>query len=290
MSAQSSSPKHCLPRLGAAVGAAVLAVAAAQADTIAVIPAADVTLISSTDGTQYALGAAYNIFCGRVGTNGEGTLRRAALRFDLSSIPAGSTITSVTFKLYMTQSTSGAQVCTMHKATESWGEGASFAFGGGGTSPEPGDATWNYRFWPTTQWSTPGGQFVSTASATKSINGVGFWTFTSTPALVADVQSWVGAPQLNYGWIVRGNEVTLETAKKFEARESTVPERRPLLTVTYTPPPPPTPGDLNGDAVVNGADLGILLGAWGTAAPGDLNSDGTVNGADLGLLLGYWTV
>ncbi|NBQ13452.1 MAG: hypothetical protein EBU31_02300 [Proteobacteria bacterium] len=46
-------------------------------------------------------------------------------------------------------------------------------------------------------------------------------------------------------------------------------------------------GDLNGDGVVTGADLGILLGAWGS--PGaDLNADGVTNGADLGILLGDW--
>jgi hypothetical protein len=45
--------------------------------------------------------------------------------------------------------------------------------------------------------------------------------------------------------------------------------------------------DLNGDGSVNGADLGILLGAWGTAAA-DLTGDGTTDGADLGLLLGSW--
>jgi hypothetical protein len=47
-------------------------------------------------------------------------------------------------------------------------------------------------------------------------------------------------------------------------------------------------GDLNGDGVVSGADLGILLGAWGTSGPGDLNGDGLVAGSDLGLLLGAW--
>jgi len=49
--------------------------------------------------------------------------------------------------------------------------------------------------------------------------------------------------------------------------------------------------DLNGDQVVDGADLGLLLGAWGQAsggAPTDLNGDGIVDGADLGLLLGAW--
>ena len=48
------------------------------------------------------------------------------------------------------------------------------------------------------------------------------------------------------------------------------------------------PGDLNGDGQVNGADLGLMLAAWGTSGPGDLNSDGVVNGADLGLLLAAW--
>ena len=50
-------------------------------------------------------------------------------------------------------------------------------------------------------------------------------------------------------------------------------------------------GDLNGDGIVNGADLGLLLGAWGIAngSPYDLNHDGVIDGADLGLLLGCWT-
>ena len=59
-------------------------------------------------------------------------------------------------------------------------------------------------------------------------------------------------------------------------------------------PPASCLGDLNLDGVVTGADLGLMLGAWG-ACPGgtpgclgDLNLDGVVNGADLGLLLGAW--
>jgi len=49
----------------------------------------------------------------------------------------------------------------------------------------------------------------------------------------------------------------------------------------------PCPSDLNGDGVVDGADLGALLSAWGTAE-GDLNGDGIVDGADLGILLSNW--
>jgi len=48
-------------------------------------------------------------------------------------------------------------------------------------------------------------------------------------------------------------------------------------------------GDLNGDGIVNGADLGILLQNWGNPGVGDLDGNGTVDGADLGILLGNWT-
>jgi hypothetical protein len=50
------------------------------------------------------------------------------------------------------------------------------------------------------------------------------------------------------------------------------------------------PGDLNGDGIVNGADMGLLLASWGACSgcDADLNGDGLVNGGDLGLLLSYW--
>ena len=52
------------------------------------------------------------------------------------------------------------------------------------------------------------------------------------------------------------------------------------------------PGDLNADGVVDGADIGILSGAWNTDGedtPGsDINGDQQINGADLGLLIGAW--
>ncbi len=55
------------------------------------------------------------------------------------------------------------------------------------------------------------------------------------------------------------------------------------------------PGDLNGDGVVNGQDLLILLNGWGPCpqapdeCPGDLNNDGVVDGVDLLILLSNWT-
>ena len=47
--------------------------------------------------------------------------------------------------------------------------------------------------------------------------------------------------------------------------------------------------DINGDLIVDGADLTTLLGLWGTSNPvGDLDGNGQVDGADLTILLGLW--
>jgi hypothetical protein len=47
--------------------------------------------------------------------------------------------------------------------------------------------------------------------------------------------------------------------------------------------------DIDCSGAVDGVDLGILIGAWGTSlCEADLNEDGSVNGLDLGLLLGLW--
>lgn len=50
--------------------------------------------------------------------------------------------------------------------------------------------------------------------------------------------------------------------------------------------------DLNGDGVVNGTDLGLMLSNFrasvGSNSAPDLNYDGSINGADLAILLGAW--
>ncbi|MSR41442.1 MAG: hypothetical protein EXS10_06025 [Phycisphaerales bacterium] len=50
--------------------------------------------------------------------------------------------------------------------------------------------------------------------------------------------------------------------------------------------------DLNGDGVVNAADLAMLLNSWGACAAcsADLTGDAVVDAADLALLLNAWMV
>lgn len=57
---------------------------------------------------------------------------------------------------------------------------------------------------------------------------------------------------------------------------------------------PAVPGDVNGDGVVDVADLLAMLAAWGDCpggpdCPADLDGDGTVDAADLLALLANWT-
>ena len=56
------------------------------------------------------------------------------------------------------------------------------------------------------------------------------------------------------------------------------------------PIPPPPRGDINGDGVVNVADLGILAGFWGMSGTiADIDGDGVVGVADLGMMAHDWT-
>jgi formylglycine-generating enzyme required for sulfatase activity len=62
-----------------------------------------------------------------------------------------------------------------------------------------------------------------------------------------------------------------------------------VVAMTTRPAAAQCPGDITGNGVVDGADLGAVLTTWGAPqGQGDLNGDGTVDGADLGLLLTKW--
>jgi streptogramin lyase len=61
------------------------------------------------------------------------------------------------------------------------------------------------------------------------------------------------------------------------------------LFITFVPVATPVAEDLNADGVVDGADLGMLLGQWNGPGTGDLDHNGVVDGADLGALLGAWS-
>ncbi|MGB5981273.1 MAG: DNRLRE domain-containing protein [Nonlabens sp.] len=184
-----------------------------------------------------------SIFSESSNSNGQGSLfsgaisngnsRRALITFDLGVIPAGATISDVSLEFTITRSRASNTPYTLHVITSDWGEGASAASGQGGqgaTAQAP-DATWQDAMLGTASWTTPGGDFVATESATTNLtNGDSNAIFTST-GLASDVQNWLDGTTSNFGWILIGDESGSRNAVRFDSREDTNP---PLLTVTYT--------------------------------------------------------
>ncbi len=205
------------------------------------------TLAAIKDNTLYesATGAISNgageyLFAGTIQT---GAIRRAVIAFDIAgSLPAGSTINSVTLELNMSRTVSGNQAVALQRLLADWGEGASNASGeeGMGAPSATGDATWVHTFYDTQLWGTTGGSFTPTASASTLVGGIGSYTWGSTAQMVADVQGWLDSPASNFGWILIGDESALQSAKRFDSAQNSTVANRPVLTIDYTPPGEPT--------------------------------------------------
>lgn len=204
-------------------------------NTVELSAAKDNTLYQSSIGAT-SNGAGQGLFAGRTNNN---SLRRALVQFDIASaIPAGATIESVELTLSVTRTATQIQSFSLHRVTADWGEGNSDAAAneGGGAGAVAGDATWTHTFSPVQTWQTPGGDFVSTASAQLNAQGNNSYTWDSNAALVSDVQSWIENPGSNFGWIMLGDEVETKSAKRFGSRESNSESARPRLVITFTPP------------------------------------------------------
>ena len=203
-----------------------------------------VTLSPSKDSTLHqdsskANGSGQYFFSGRIRQGGT-SIRRGLIAFDIAgNIPTGSTIDSVTLTLQLNKTRSGSQAMTLHKVDSDWGEGASSSTGGQGANAQTNDATWVDRFFNTAPWSTAGGDFQPAASASTAVGGVQAYAWSSAQ-MAADAQAWLDNPSTNFGWLLKGNESTSQTVKKFHSRESSTPANRPTLLVEFTPPPPAT--------------------------------------------------
>jgi hypothetical protein len=227
-----------MPLFRLVTGAMILCCAGAAAANVAnIAPAHDNTLYGNPDG-EASNGAGQYFFAG---VNREGEIRRGLISFDVAgALPAGATITAATLTLHMSRTVSGPQDISLFPLLASWGEAGSVGAGqeGDGGPPQPGDATWIHRFYDTQMWGAAGGDFASVSSATTSVADIGFYSW-SSPQVLADVQSWLADPAGNFGWLLRGNEDTSYTTKRFDTRENTTPADRPVLELTYVPEPGP---------------------------------------------------
>lgn len=203
-------------------------------DVTTLYPDRDNTLIEDPTGS-FSNGAAGSVYAGRVGSNGNETLRRAVFHFNLTTLPENVTILSSTLSLHVSQpERSGTVPFTLHRITKDWGEGTSSFSGGKGAAAEDLDATWLHTFYNDQFWDTPGGDFVETPSATLEFNGTDVYTFEASTGIIEDIEYWLEYPSQNYGWILIGNESGAAfTVKEFSSRESRTLEHRPSLTLEY---------------------------------------------------------
>ena len=228
------------------IAAAALALTGMQAfgATATINPSQDNTVAQEL--SENSSGTCDRIFAGMTANN---DARRALLQFDLSSIPDGSTINSVTLSMRVDQ---GGQnqtaTMTLYRVNTAWGEGSNGCGPKGGGQGEPaanGAATWlSAKHNANPSWGTPGGDYNGTASGsavsfTGSRSGeVVVWDSASidfdNTDMTNDVSDWFANPATNYGWILLGDEANSTTARAFESRDTggTAP---PVLVVDFTP-------------------------------------------------------
>ena len=219
-------------------------------------------------------GAGEFLFVGRTSASG---VKRALLQFDIAAaLPAGATVTDATLQLEASLTNGGAGNVAAHKALAAWGEGTSDATGdeSTGAAATINDATWTHRLYPGTAWTTAGGDFDPTASATTSVSGAATYTWTSA-GVIGDVQNWLDTPSTNFGWVLIGVE-SGNTQKRFDSQQFVAnPAQRPKLIVTYTPPVP------TGACCLTAGTCNTLTEAQCLAAGGTYQGDGTPCVTDL---------
>lgn len=232
---------------------------AAHAATVQLRPVADATLFAPSG--DRASGVAPFLFIGSIAS---GEARRSLLRFDLSTIPPGSTIQSASLRMVVNRAGVGSSPedrALLYPLTAAWGEGPSESSGGGGDVATAGDATWTQRVYlaqPPRPWSQAGGDYTGPPAAV-AMTGTGVFTWPDTPTLRQHIQGWVDDPGSNHGWLMRDDEVRSQNAKRLISREGG-PDA-PLLTIAFTPP---TAND-NGDVPLPGWALALLGGAMAAA-------------------------
>ncbi len=178
----------------------------------------------------------------------------------------------------------------------------------GFTATDNGNGTWHYEYAVMNLNSdasvgsvsipVPAGVVVTNQGFhdVDSHSGEPFATTDWTMAASGGAVTWATQP---FAVNSNANALRFGTTYNFRFDANTPPVYRTVslgvfksgLPVTfsgYAPSPLPLVGDLNSDGLVDGADLGLLLAAWGANAAGDLNGDGVTDGADIGILLGAW--
>ncbi len=147
------------------------------------------------------------------------------LKWDLSSIPAGSTLQSAKLSLNVTGAS--ANTYEIYELKRSWTES---------------QATWK-KATSAVNWQTAGADGAmdrsTTVLGTVTASATGILNVTLNAAGLAVVQGWVNSPATNFGFVLQDYDNANKDDLVFSSRESTVAANRPQLQVVYNPPSPP---------------------------------------------------
>ncbi len=196
--------------------------------------------------------------------------KRPVIRFDISSIPSGSTVLAASLELRATDysSTDEGMYVSVYGLKQSW---------------EEMEASWENRL-ARSYWGAGGADSTMTdrdelPSDTKAVEETEVWYEWNVQSLV---QAWVNGTRPNYGMILIAEGLTVE--KRFWSSEYGIESWRPLLYVRYveatptpvatnTPTPTPTPT----------ASLTPSLGGINGTVVKDLNANGRRDAGEPGV-------
>lgn len=157
----------------------------------------------------------------------------SVLRFDLASVPAGSTVQNATLKLYLASKNDAKSFnLGLYRLLRPW------------TATQ---VTWNQAL-SNVKWGNSGANKVGTdregtAVATTQVNATGQWYSLD---ITAAVQGWINSPSANYGIVLRGDNSN-NAEFNFASSENGTAQNRPTLSITLgtsilgTPVPGTTP-------------------------------------------------
>lgn len=158
-----------------------------------------------------------------VGTK-DGYINRGLIKFDVSSIPSGATVTSSVLSLYHSaEFADGVMDFHLYPMQKAW---------------DYYTASW-YRQYGTANWSSAGGDYISTSGSVGKLplNYTGvvneYKDITITGSVVQD---WVNSSANNVGLMIKASteNVSSPSAHRFVSSQSTNEASRPYLTVDYT--------------------------------------------------------
>ncbi len=146
--------------------------------------------------------------------------RSSLVRFDLSSIPPGATITSATFKPTVTKAApAGKQVDEVRPVVTTWTESATWNDADGA-----GSGDWAAGSFSSSDYGASLGTITPTSTGQKSL------------AITSQVNDWVnnGVPNRGLALLPTGSNTDNKKIATYGTRENTTVASRPVLTVVWS--------------------------------------------------------